>query len=209
MSTVGVPLQTYGSGKYGAAPVEMLGLDYYLGLLTSEYRNSQKLNAFLRVLLQKFDDISQCLVAMDDAFDVDNAVGPQLDLIGAIVGATRAVPFQPSNSVSPVLDDGIYKIYLKAKIAQNQWDGTIDSLQTVWQDLFPFGRIAIQDEQNMTATIFLTGAFTSIEQDLIINGFIVPRPQGVLYNYVFSKLPAFGFDLNNSLIAGFDTGYWA
>jgi len=209
MSTSGNPLQTYGSGQYGAAPVEMLGLDYYLGLLTSEYKNSPKLNAFLQMLLQKFDDISQCLVALDLAWDVDSAVGAQLNMIGAIVGVSRTVPFQPSNGVSPILDDPTYRIYIKAKVAQNEWNGSIDSLQSVWQNLFPLGRIFIEDEQDMTATIFLIGSFTSIVKDLITNGLIVPRPQGVLYNYVFSNLPAFGFDLNNTLIAGFDKGYWA
>jgi hypothetical protein len=58
----------------------------------------------------------------------------------------------------------------------------------------------------MTATIFLSGSFTSIIQDLIVNGFIVPRPEGVLYEYTFAELPAFGWDLDNSFVAGFDVG---
>lgn len=210
----GNPITQYGSGEYGAAPIESLELGYYLALLTSEYRppNSPKLNAFLVVLLQKFQDVSLCLAALEQQLDVDNAVGPQLDNIGAIVGASRTVGFQPSGGVSPVLTDATYRIYIKAKAAQNTWNGTIDGLQSVWQTIFPGGTIVIADNQNMTATIFITGTFSSIEQDLISHGYIVPRPQGVLYNYVFSNLPlpAFGFDgLNLSLVAGFDVGSWA
>lgn len=205
MSSFGNPLSQYGSGKYGASPIENLPLGYYLGLLTSQYRNSPKLNAFLSLLLRKFDDASQCLVSMEVAFDVDSALGPQLDAIGTIVGASRVLPFQPTGGLNPILDDLTYRIYLKAKAAQNQWDGTIDGLQTIWETLFPGGQIIIADHQNMSATIFLTGSFTSILEQMIINGLIVPRPQAVLYNYVFN-LPAFGFDLNNSFIAGFDIG---
>lgn len=206
-SLSGNPLTQYGSGAYGAAPIEMLELGYYQNLVTSEYRNSPKFLAFLTVLLQKFDDISQCLVAMDQAFDIDNAVGPQLDLVGSIVGASRTVGFQPSGGVSPILDDDTYRIYIKAVAGANSWDGTIGGLQGIWKMLFPSATIIIGDNQNMTATIFLFGSFTSIEQDLIANGYIVPRPQAVLYTYIFpTGLPVFGCDLNNALVAGVDIG---
>lgn len=227
MGTVGNPLQTYGSGKFGNPPVENLGVGYYLALLTSEYRNAPKLNAFLQAMLQKFQDICQCQVSLDTAFDVDSAIGAQLDVIGIIVGANRTVPFQPSGGVSPILDDATYRILLKATAGINQWDGKIDSLYPLWQTLFPGGQIIIADGQNMTATILLPGSgwgsggwgggggwggtagFTSIEQDLIKNGMIVPRPEGVLYLFVFPPFPVFAFDENNQYEAGFDTGNWA
>jgi hypothetical protein len=208
MGNIGNPLQKYGSGAYGAAPIENLPLGYYLGLLTSEYRNSPKLNAFLALLLQKFQDASQCLVQMEAAFDIDNAIGVQLDAIGTIVGASRTLPFQPTGGLSPVLGDADYRTYLKSKAAQNQWNGTIDGLQNIWQTLFPGGQIIVADHQNMSATIFLTGTFSPILQQMILNGLVVPRPQAVQYNYVFN-LPAFGFDLNNAFIAGFDVGKWS
>jgi hypothetical protein len=198
----------YGSGLWGAEPIENLPLGYYLGLLTSQYRNSPKWNAFLTLLLRKLDDVSQCLVQMEQSFDLDNALGPQLDAIGSIVGASRTVPFQPTGGLNPVLGDADYLVYLKARASQNQWDGTIDGLQAVWQTLFSGGTIIIADHLNMTATIFLTGSFSPIMEQMIVNGLIVPRPQGVRYDYVFN-LPAFGFDLNNSFIAGFDVGKFA
>ena len=201
----------YGAGGYGNNPIETLPIGYYLSLLTSEYQppNSPKLNALLYLLLKKFDDVSQCLVQMDDAFDLDFAVGSQLDALGECVGVSRTVSFQPSNHVSPVLDDTTYRILIQAKIAQNQWDGTIDGLYTAWKQLFPSGSIIIEDNQNMTATITITGAFTSILQDLISNGYIVPRPEGVMYTYAFGTLPFFGFGTSPGYIAGFGQGHWA
>ena len=199
----------YGLGGYGNEPIEALPIGYYLSLLTHEYKNSPKLNALLYVLLKKFDDVTTCLVQMDTSLDLDSAVGAQLDLLGAVPNASRLVGFQPSGGVSPLLDDATYRTYIKAKIARNQWDGRIDSLYVIWQQLFPSGTIVIEDNQDMTATIVLTGAFTSIIQDLIVNGYIIPRPEGVLYNYVFGVLPFFGFGFSPGFISGFDTGHWA
>jgi hypothetical protein len=201
--------QGYGTQGYGNEPLETLPIGYYLALLTSQYANSKKLNALLYVLLKKFDDVSQVLVNMDTALDLDIAVGVQLDMLGATVGAFRTVNFQPSNGVSPVLDDATFRIYIKAKIATNQWDGTIVSLYPIWKQLFPNGTIVIIDNQNMTADLTLTGTFTSIIQDLITHGYIVPRPEGVLYTYLFGVLPFFGFGDSPGFIGGFDTGHWA
>ena len=211
MPNPGYGTSGYGQGGYGNEPIETLPIGYYQQLLTSQYQvpSSPKLNALLYVLLKKFDDVSQCLVNFDTAFDLDSAVGSQLDALGAVAGASRTVGFQPSNNVSPVLDNDTYRIYIKAKIAQNQWDGTITSLYFIWKYLFPAGGIIIADNQNMTATILLSGSFTSIIQDLVTNGYIVPRPEGVEYTYAFPELPAFGFDLDNAYIAGFDVGKWA
>jgi hypothetical protein len=199
------PIPSYGSGEYGADPIERLPLGYYMGLLSSEYRNSPKWNAFLLFMLQKLEDASQCLVQLEAAFDPDNALGVNLDALGTIVGASRVLPFQPTGGLSPILGDADYLTYLKATIAQNEWDGTIDGLQSIWQILFAGGNIVIADHLNMSATIFLTGVFTPIMQQMIVNGLIVPRPQGVQYNYAFN-LPAFGCDYNNAYIAGCDIG---
>lgn len=200
--------QGYGTGGYGNEPIENLPTGYYTGLLTSQYRNSLKLNALLYVLLRKFDDVSQALVKMDTALDLDGAVGAQLDMLGATVGANRIVGFQPTGGVSPILDDTTYRLYIKAKIAQNQWDGTLPSLYPIWAALFPEGSIIIIDNQNMTADITLKGAFTSIIKDLITNGYIVPRPEGVLYTYLFGVLPFFGFGESPGFIEGFGLGHW-
>ena len=90
MSSLSYGAGGYGLGPYGGAPVETLPIGYYLGLLTSQYRNSPKLNALLYMLLKKFDDVSQCLVQMDVlTFDLDSATGDSLDKRGQIAGVTR------------------------------------------------------------------------------------------------------------------------
>ena len=200
----------YGSGGYGGEgnfPVYTLPIGYYLNLLTSEYRLAPNLNAWLQALLSVGSDTGSLLAGMTEAFDLDLAIGAQLDVAGRILQMPRTVPFQPSGSVSPVLDDTTYRLLLYATIANAQWDGTVEALQPLWSQLFPGGLIRVVDNQNMSATIALSGTFTSIVQDLITNGFIVPRPMGVQYTYIFAALPVFGTDESNSFIAGVDLGH--
>lgn len=113
-------------------------------------------------------------------------------------------------ALSPVLSDADYRTLLLAKIGQNQWNGQIDSLYALWSVLFPGGKLIFIDNQNMTATIIIGGTFTPMQEQMIVNGLIIPRPQGVQYQFGYpSDLPLFGFDLNNSQIAGWDTGHWS
>lgn len=201
----------YGEGVYGAGGYGGGGgpSAYYLSLLTSEYQNSPNFLNWIASILLVVDDIHQGLCAMNTAFDLDQAVGIQLDALGQLVGAARAMPFQPSGGVSPLLDDNTYRIYIKAKIFQNEWNGQLTSLYSLWQQLFPGGQMALQDNQDMSATIFISGGFSSIVQDMIINDLIIPRPQTVRYNFVLANLPVFGFDQNSTYVAGFDVGHFA
>jgi hypothetical protein len=131
---------------------------------------------------------------------------PILDIIGIIVGQPRQVNFQPSNSVSPILDDATYSILLKATIAKNNWDGNIDSLQGVWQQLFPGGTISITDNQDMTMSSTLKGGFTNIIVDLINNGYIIPKPQGVSLNLALPVHPLWGWGRSDIYVSGWGEG---
>ena len=199
-------LDLYGAGTYGSNPASSQPVSYYLNLLTSQYQGSPKFLAWLAFVLQMVDDVTAVMEQIDEAFDLDTAVGVQLDILGQRIGEMRTVGFQPSNGVSPVLDDATYRLLLQAKVAQNYFNGLVDGLQEFWSQLFPGGRITILDSQQMSATIVLTGAFTSIQKDLVQQGYIVPQPQGVLFDFAFSGTPILGFDQNTALIAGFDTG---
>lgn len=114
--------------------------------------------------------------------------------------------FQPTGGSSSTLDDESYRLLLKAKVIWNHWDGKTQSLYGIWKRLFPGGSIIIYDSLLMSAVIVMYGTFSPIIVDLINNGLIVPRPQGVLYTYDFGLGPYFGFDLNNIYASGLDVG---
>lgn len=186
----------------------MSDLSYYTKLVPSQYQTSTKMLAWLSANLQLYQDILSCLNAIGPAFDVDTAVGAQLDILGQIVGASRTVAFQPSGGVSPVLDDTTYRVLIRARIFQNHWDGKLDSLLTIWQSLFPGGLLILNDHQNMSVDLYVAAPLTSILQDLILKGYIIPRPQGVLYNISLATLPMFGFDRADSFVSGPDSGHF-
>lgn len=190
--------------------LKVLPNEYYMGRLTSEYFNSDNFKAWLQTVLNITYDISQCLISMDLVFDLDYATGVQLDTLGVIIGISRTLPFNPTNASDNPLSDDNYRLLLKATIANNQWDGNIDSLWPIWKTLFPGGTITVNDNQNMTADIFVSGSFSAVIQDMITHGLIVPRPETVQYTYHIGKTPFFGFDRTDSYISGFDSGgFWS
>ena len=186
------------------------GYPAYLRKITSEYQAGASPNmlAWLQTNIQLYEDMLACLSTFTVAFNPATAIGAQLDVLGAIIGQSRTVTFQPTGSVSPVLDDVTYRILLQARILQNHWNGKIDSLFGIWQAIFPGGTLIVNDAQNMTVAIYVAGAFTSIIKDLITNGYILPRPQTVQYTYSFATLPMLGFDRDDAYVQGFDGGYF-
>lgn len=186
-------------------------LSYYLNLFTSQYKLSSRLNQWQTALMTPIDDLTAIVQQFNVQYDLDNAIGTQLDVLGEIIGIQRQLTFQPSGGASPILGDEDYRLLLYATQAKDTWDGTMASMYQIWQALFPNGLLVITDNQNMTATISLTGNFSSIQQDLINHDYIVPRPEGVLYNPTGPAPGAglFGFDRNDSAVAGFDTGHFA
>lgn len=184
-----------------------MDINRYLNLITSEHREQPKFVAWLAAPLTIADDTVNMLKEFDSKFDLDLATGNQLDILGSIVGVGRVVNFQPTIG-SPVLDDSMYRLAIKAKIAQNQWDGTIPGLISIWSSIFPTVAIIIKDNLNMTADVALIGIGSTLERELTENGYIIPRPEGVKYNYYFTDNIIFGFDIDNSYYSGFDVGYW-
>jgi hypothetical protein len=156
-------------------------LPNYISLISSSYRGSTNFLLWLAGNLQLYQDGIACLNQFDQAFYLLTAVGPQLDILGAIVGQNRTVSFQPRFGISPTLDDTTYRLLLRAVIQRNHWDGRTVSLWTGWNSLFPSSRLLISDHQDMSVGIAVGLTASTIVQDLILNGYVIPRPQGVLY----------------------------
>lgn len=212
----------------------------YIGRITSEHADKPTFVATVAASVQPFADILATLNSIPTAFDLDNAEGAQLDIIGQWVGVSRNVksaltgvyfsfdidgvgfdegviwaPGDPLTGLIALPDD-IFLILLKAKIAANQWDGTIPGAYAAYNDLLvPLGyHILIQDNGNMTMTLAMTS--TSINptvKELFTGGYLDLRPAGVLIDSYLTPsvdgAPFFGFDAENSAIAGYDVGAFA
>jgi len=161
-----------------------MAIDKYLDNITSQHRDKPKFIAWLSSSLNIIDHAYIMTKNMDNDFDLDNAIGKQLDILGQIIGRKRTLTFQPLNGYNPVLDDETYKLVLKAKVAMNMWDGKIESAYEIWNNIFDDIGLQLQDNQDMSLTAYITGYVNQIRQDLIQHGYIVPKPEGVRINYI-------------------------
>lgn len=180
----------------------------YLDLITSQYNNSPKFKAWVECLLTPYVDTQKLALSLYTYFDIDTAVGVQLDKLGELVGVKRLLPFQPTTG-SPLLDDSNFRFLIKAQILKNVWDGTNQNIYDIWNLLHADIALAIKDNQDMTCTALFIGDLNEIQQDMITHGMIVPKAQGVKMMYAFSLPPLFSYDQDTEYFKGYDEANWA
>jgi hypothetical protein len=178
----------------------------YLDLITSEHRDKPRFIATISATLQPMADAQAVLATIPGLFDLDVAVGSQLDEVGEWVGQTRYLstpltgvyfsfdtaglgfdqgvwqgPFDPSTGVV-ALQDEPYRTLLRAVIAANHWDGTIPSAYAAWNIIFAGTgySILIQDFGDMTMLFGLIGpTLDSVTKALLTGGYLTLKPSGV------------------------------
>ena len=144
-----------------------------------------KFRRWLETNLQPLHDAELMVKSLDDAFDLDQSQGVQMETTGAIVGRDRVLSFDPECGASPVLTDDMYRLLQRAKISLNHWDGTIPGALKLWENLFPMYELIIQDNQDMTMDLVVIGRLDPLESELMYRGYIAPKPMGVRVRYTF------------------------
>ena len=181
-------------------------LDEYLSLITSEHRGKEKFEATVTAgvgPLVKVQDVARGFPA---DFDIDTAVGAQLDDVGEWIGRSRRIDiplvgvyfawddtaqtgwdsgvwkgeFDPDSGLTNLPDDS-YRRLLKAKIAANSWDGTIPGAYAIWASAFDNSSfLIIQDNQDMSMIVGIAGQrLNAVDQSLLLGGYIPLKPAGV------------------------------
>lgn len=186
-------------------------LNFYLDLVTSEHSTKPKYMAWLSVLLTPLIDAIKLNEGVKKAFDLNTAIGAQLDIIGKWLEQPRQVDFQPTDGSSSILSDNYYRTVLKAKVVKNQWKGTISNFYSFWNVLFkgqPL-QIYLVDNQDMEpVAVIWSSSVDQMMQDLIANNYIVPKPAGL--GLTVRRIDAdttFGFF--GTEFTGFNTGtFW-
>ncbi len=188
-------------------------LEDYLDLVTSQHRKTHFLSATSTAVAPVTATGQFVTDDFARAFDLDTAVGVQLDKIGEWVGRSRrlrlpltGVYFAWDNAGSGwakgywkgaydpetgliALPDNVYRRILRAKIALNSWDGTKHGAYVAWNAAFSNEdgqdmTMAIEDGQDMTMAIGVSGA----KNDLVLHamlreGWLCLKPEGVRVRY--------------------------
>lgn len=193
------------------AGTPLLTSDAYTSLVTSEHNKRPNFMAMIAVQVQAYVDNINLLRSFKALFDLDVAIGQQLDMLGLWIGASRNIPipltgvyfafnttglgfnqgtwFGIGDSASGLttLSDDQYSLLLRAKIASNHWDGTVPGAYAIWAIVFQFEpfNILIQDNQDMTMQFTLVGTnIPAVTKALLTNGLIALIPAGVSATYV-------------------------
>lgn len=183
----------------------------YLDLITSEHREKQKFVATVTASVSPFAKIQQVLNSLPREFDVDTAIGVQLDIVALWVGVTRTVGipidgyyFTWDDLVQDgwdngvwkgigdpdagfvVLPDDLYRSLIKAKIQANHWKGDIAGAYDIINEALSVdGAVKIVDNQNMTMTVQVqANVLPAVEKAIVMQGYLPIKPAGVKATYV-------------------------
>ena len=115
-------------------------------------------------------------LALQAAFSIGTAVGPQLDIIGKYVGVSRT----GNNFSGPVtLDDTDYTQLIRIAIVQNSSGSSLADIQSLLHIFFP-GVITVFDYADMSMDYFFDAAIGSDTlAEFFIMGGHLPKPMGV------------------------------
>lgn len=212
--------------------------EQYIDLITEEHRDKPKFVATVAASVSPFVKIQDVLRSFPAAFDVDTAVGVQLDVVGQWVGIGRRVKtpitnvymewdstaelgwdagiwkgqFDPDDGLTLLPDDS-YRLLIKAKIAANNWDGTIPGAYQIWETVFKGSYLIIEDLQDMTMTVGVSGvALSTLDTKLLQDGYLVVKPAGVrIRDYAIIPVAGvlFAWDSPETAIyGGWESGKW-
>lgn len=174
----------------------------------AQYADKPKAVAWYNVTPNIAEEIDNVYEAVRNSYDIDANEGEQLNVIGRIVNIDRSfesqVFYEPDtyfgadndasqfggidsqfesvgNTVSNDVSDAIFRVLIKAKIAKNNSDASLDGIVHALGYITNSSPIRVVDNEDMTFGISFGTALTDIER-FVFNTFdIIPRPQGVKF----------------------------
>lgn len=192
----------------------------YSDLLIYQYIKKPKAKATIDLFLGEYDNLSENAFDLLNQWDIDQARGFSLDIIGRRVGVSRTLPsaiakgyfgYYESLNGEPwgagvwyrrgetlgdtlVLNDDDFRFLIRAKIFKNFQNGSFGYVLTAVRAIIGQDA-AMKDNLDMTADIYIrSNNLNTMKQYMIEQMDILPRPMGVMYNYFTISGKEFGFD---------------
>lgn len=194
----------------------MRDTDGYLALVTGYHRARPKFVASLSATVSPLALLQTTLGHLPLDFDIDLAIGVQLDVVGEWVGRSRLIPvpikppwftigdpirgigagylFKDGMSFGEVLhrlDDETYRRLLYAKIAANNWDGSAEGALAAYAQYYePAGSLmVVQDDYDMSMIVGVAGKTPDIPSLFILAKNLIPaKPMGVKTRYAVATV---------------------
>ena len=150
-------------------------IDYYANLLILQYISKPKAYATIQALVKPVI-MDQLPLDVQNAFNVDTAVGVQLDVIGKYCGVTR-YGYDFTGAVT--LDDTDFRSLVKFAIIRNTGSSSLASIQELLHQFFA-GDFLIFDHANMQMDYFFSTAIGSAQlAEMILIQNLLPKPSAV------------------------------
>lgn len=166
--------------------------EYYSGLLIIQYANLPKAKATIEAMVDPVI-MNQLPTNVMNAFNLETAVGVQLDTLGKYIGVSRRGAVS-GNIIT--LDDADYLTLLNIVIIKNNFGTSLYDIQTLLNAVLP-GQIFVSDSRNMNISYVLIETLGSSDLlQLIKQGDYLPRPMGVATSITIvpsHENPFFGF----------------
>ena len=174
---------------------------YYSNLLIMQYHGKPKAKATIEKSVALLPD--DIILDVINGFNIETAVGKQLDILGEYVGVDRY--YLVDNQVD-LLNDEDYRILIKLKAISNTSDLSHKSLEEALYDFFG-NTVRMDSNGNMEMTYFVPKNKTPIIQAAIQKE-VLPRPMGVRCSYIIEyDKKFFGFCTYDNQFAVYKTGF--
>jgi hypothetical protein len=190
----------------------------YTDLITSEHIDKPNFNALVAATCQPNVDLIALYSTISALYDVDTAVGEQLDVVGQWVGVSRDLnepltgvyfsldtvgagldqgiwqgPFDSSTGLVS-LPDEYYRILIKVRILNNHWNGSKENANILVNNIFSaIGyTFFIEDPSDLSMRLGLIGSGppTALATALLLSGKFNIKPAGVhIASYIYQSAP--------------------
>lgn len=174
----------------------------------AQYRTKPKAVAWYAITRKLAAELGSAIDAVRVMYNIDTAVGEQLNIIGRIVVVDRTftgnVALNPGLFAEPdgaefgdeeavfaalyvdqdgQMSDDLYRLVIKSKIIKNNSDATIESILYGMNFLLPHAEVLrVTDGEDMSFSVEFYGQITNLERWALLNAKLVPKPQGVNFN---------------------------
>jgi hypothetical protein len=188
----------------------MADVSTYTSLIISEHANKPRFRAMVEVITGCFVDNINLLESLPSKFDLDLAVGSQLNDDGLWIGLPRTIrtPLPPVwfafntpglgvnqgiwfTAITPQygasqFDDETYRLLLKVKTVANRWDGSLPSMVDILREILSPATVDVV-EGEMSIAVTITGTPPStLFKHLVLDGYLPIKPAGVSITYTFA-----------------------